>query len=120
MFVLYKFANMNIRQEKIASLIQKELGQYFQKEARTICKGAMVSVTVIRLSPDLSIAKVYLSIFGAKNIAEVFENIMNSSSTIRYEIGKILRHQLRKTPDFHFYLDDSFDYSKKIDDLLKD
>ena len=120
LLVLSKFVIMNIRQEKIASLIQKELGQYFQKEARTLCMGAMVSVTVIRLSPDLSIAKVYLSIFGAKNIEEVFEKIMNSSATIRFEIGKIVTHQLRKTPDFHFYLDDSFDYSKKIDDLLKE
>ena len=109
---------MNIRQEKIASLLQKELGNYFHKESRTICKGAMVSVTVIRLSPDLSIAKVYLSIFGAKNTDEVFNNIMELSTTIRYEIGKTLRHQLRKTPSFQFYLDDSFDYSKKIDDLL--
>ena len=116
--VLYKFAIMNIRQEKIASLLQKELGSFFHKESRTICKGAMVSVTVIRLSPDLSIAKVYLSIFGAKDSDEVFENIINNSSTIRYEVGKILRHQLRKTPLFQFYIDDSFDYSNKIDALL--
>ena len=56
---------MNIRQEKIAALLQKELGQYFQREARSLCKGAMVTVTVVRLSPDLSIAKAYLSIFLA-------------------------------------------------------
>ena len=109
---------MNIRQEKIASLLQKELRSYFHKESKTICKGAMVRGTVIRLSPDLSIAKVYLSIFGTKNPQEVFENILGLSTTIRYEIGKTLRHQLRKTPSFQFYLDDSFDYSKKIDDLL--
>ena len=119
MVVLSKFVGMNIRQEKIASLIQKELGKYFQQEARTVCKGAMVSVTVIRLSPDLSIAKVYLSVFGASDPGEVFKNIMELSTTIRYEIGKILRHQLRKTPELQFYLDDSFDYSQKIEDLLK-
>ena len=109
---------MNIRQEKIARILQKELGQFFQKETRSICKGAMVSVTVVRLSPDLSVAKIYLSIFGSKNNEEVFDNILSQAKTIRYEISKIVRHQLRKTPEFHFYLDDSFDYSKKIDDLL--
>ena len=109
---------MNIRQEKIAALLQKELGQYFQREARSLCKGAMVTVTVVRLSPDLSIAKAYLSIFGSNEVKEVFESILSNSGSIRYELSKILRHQLRKTPEFHFYLDDSFEYSKKIDDLL--
>ena len=109
---------MNIRQEKIARVLQKELGQFFQKETRSICKGAMVSVTIVRLSPDLSVAKVYLSIFGSKNNEEVFENILSQATMIRYEISKIVRHQLRKTSEFHFYLDDSFDYSRKIDDLL--
>lgn len=109
---------MNIRQEKIASLLQKELGQYFQRESRSLCKGAMVTVTIVRLSPDLSIAKAYLSIFGTKDVNEIFENISSNAGSIRYELGKILRHQLRKTPEFHFYLDDSFEYSKKIDDLL--
>ena len=115
---LSTFASMNIRQEKIAALLQKELGQYFQREARSICKGAMVTVTVVRLSPDLSIAKVYLSIFGSSKTDEVFESILSHSGTIRFELSKILRHQLRKTPEFHFYIDDSFEYSKKIDELL--
>ena len=78
-----------------------------------------MSVTVVRLSPDLSIAKVYLSVFGSDNVIESFKNITSKAGTIRYEISKIVRHQLRKTPEFHFYLDDSIDYSKKIDDLLK-
>ena len=109
---------MNIRQEKIAALLQKELGQYFQREARSLCKGAMVTVTVVRLTPDLSIAKVYLSIFGSNTADEVFDNILSNAGSIRYELSKILRHQLRKIPEFHFYLDDSFEYSKKIDELL--
>ena len=109
---------MNIRQEKIASLLQKELGQYFQREARSLCKGAMVTVTIVRLSPDLSIAKVYLSIFGTKDVNGIFENISSNAGSIRYELSKILRHQLRKTPEFHFYLDDSYEYSKKIEDLF--
>ena len=58
---------MSIRQEKIANVIKKELGVFFQKNAASICQGAMVSVTMVRMSPDLSIAKIYLSIFGGKN-----------------------------------------------------
>jgi len=111
---------MSIRQEKIARVIQKELGEYFQRESRSVCMGAMVSVTVVRLSPDLSIAKVYLSFFGKEDIQEVFDNIQTQAVHIRYEIAKIVRHQLRKTPEFHFYIDDSFEYAQNINKLLED
>lgn len=115
-----KFAmNMSIRQDKIANVIKKELGQYFQQNSTTICKGAMVSVTTVRMSPDLSIAKVYISLFGAKDNLEAFENIEKNSKIIRHHISQIVRNQLRKTPELHFYIDDSFEYAKKIDDLLK-
>ncbi|MBM78883.1 MAG: ribosome-binding factor A [Crocinitomicaceae bacterium] len=110
---------MSIRQDKIANVIKKELGIYFQKHAISICKGAMVSVTTVRMSPDLSIAKIYISIFGAKDNEESFENIENNSKAIRHYLSQVVRNQLRKTPELHFYIDDSFDYAKKIDDLLK-
>jgi len=110
---------MSIRQDKIANVIKKELGIYFQKYAISICKGAMVSVTTVRMSPDLSIAKIYISIFGAKDNEESFENIENNSKAIRHYLSQVVRNQLRKTPELHFYIDDSFDYAKKIDDLLK-
>ena len=110
---------MSIRQDKIANVIKKELGIYFQKNSTTICKGAMVSVTTVRISPDLSIAKIYISIFGAKNNLESFENIENNSKLIRHQLSQVVRNQLRKTPELHFYIDDSYDYAKKIDDLLK-
>lgn len=115
-----KFAkNMSIRQDKIANVIKKELGLYFQQNSATVCRGAMVSVTTVRMSPDLSIAKVYISLFGAKDNMESFENIEKNSKAIRHHISQIVRNQLRKTPELHFYVDDSFDYAKKIDDLLK-
>ena len=115
-----KFVNyMSIRQDKIANVIKKELGIYFQKNSNTICKGAMVSVTTVRMSPDLSIAKIYISLFGAKDNTESFENIENNSKVIRHHLSQIVRNQLRKTPELHFYVDDSYDYAKKIDDLLK-
>ncbi|MDA9808980.1 30S ribosome-binding factor RbfA [Flavobacteriales bacterium] len=110
---------MSVRQEKIASVIKKELGKYLQQNAVVVAKGAMVTVTVVRMSPDLSIAKVYISIFGGKNNNDSFENIVNQSKLIRHEISKIVRNQLRKMPELHFYRDDSFDYAQEIDKLLQ-
>ena len=110
---------MSVRQEKIASVIKKELGKYLQQNAVVVVKGAMVTVTVVRISPDLSIAKVYISIFGGKNNNESFDNIVNQSKLIRHEISKIVRNQLRKMPELHFYRDDSFDYAQEIDKLLQ-
>lgn len=110
---------MSVRQEKIASVIKKELGKYLQQNAVVVAKGAMVTVTVVRMSPDLSIAKVYISIFGGKNNNESFDSIVNQSKLIRHEISKIVRNQLRKMPELHFYRDDSFDYAQEIDKLLQ-
>ena len=110
---------MTVRQEKIASVIKKELGIYFQQNAIIIAKGAMITVTVVRMSPDLSIAKVYISIFGGKNNDASFDYVVSQSKLIRHEISKVVRNQLRKIPDLHFYRDDSFDYAQKIDQLLK-
>lgn len=109
-----------IRQEKIAGLLQKELSLIFQKEARTLCQGAMVTVTTVRVSPDLSMAKAYLSIFAGPDKHEVIKNIQENTKAIRYEVSQQVKNQLRKTPDFVFYLDDSLDYAEEIDKLLKD
>ncbi len=109
----------SIRQEKIAAVIQQELGTIFRQRARELCDGGMVSVTVVRTSPDLSIAKCYLSIFGVKEKGQVLENIIANSKTIRHEISQIVRQQLRRVPELQFYLDDSLDYAEEIDRLLK-
>ena len=115
-----KFASlMSVRQEKIASVIKKELGIYFQRNETSIGKGAMVTVTTVRMSPDLSIAKVYISIFGGKDNDDSFDHIYTQSNSIRYEISKLVRNQLRKMPELHFYRDDSLDYAQEIDNLLK-
>ena len=115
-----KFAAvMSIRQEKIGNVIKQELGIYFQRNAVNICKGAMVTVTTVRMSPDLSLAKIYISIFGGKDNEESFEHINNNSRYIRHELSQILKNQLRRTPELNFYIDDSFDYAKNIDNLLK-
>lgn len=110
----------SIRQEKIAGLLKRELSLIFQREARTLCQGAMVTVTIVRVSPDLSLAKVYLSIFAGPDKSEVIKNIQENAKAIRFEVSQAVKHQLRKTPEFVFYLDDSLDYAEEINKLLKD
>lgn len=107
------------RQAKISRLLQKELSEIFrQQTAKT--HGTIVSVSAVRVSPDLSIAKVYLSVFPSEKAMEVMENINFSAKTIRYELAQKVRFQLRKTPELQFYLDDTLDYLEKIDHLLEE
>lgn len=105
------------RQAKIARLIQKELSEILrQQTAKT--NGILVSVSAVRVSPDLSIARAYLSIFPSDKAKEILENINRSARTIRYELGQRVRFQLRKIPELAFHLDDSLDYIENIDHLL--
>ena len=109
----------SIRQEKVSSLLQKELAIIFQRESRNLFKGALITVTVIRISPDLGFAKVYLSFFLTKDKDEMLKNIRSHKSKIRYELGLIVGKQLRIVPDLQFFRDDSIDYAQNINDLLK-
>lgn len=105
------------RQAKIARLIQKELSEILrQQTAKT--NGILVSVSAVRVSPDLSIARAYISIFPSDKAKEILENINRSARTIRYELGQKVRFQLRKIPELAFHLDDSLDYIENIDHLL--
>lgn len=106
------------RQAKISRLLQKELSEIFrQQTAKT--HGVIVSVSQVRVSPDLSIARAYLSVFPSDKSAEILDNINRSAKTIRYELAQKVRFQLRKTPELSFHIDDSLDYIEKIDNLLK-
>lgn len=106
------------RQAKISRLLQKELSEIFRQEtAKT--HGVIVSVSGVRTTPDLSIARVYLSVFPSEHSASVLESINKSSKTIRYELAQKVRFQLRKIPEFQFYIDDTLDYLENIDALLK-
>ncbi len=106
------------RQAKIARLLQKELSEIFRRQtAKT--HGVLVSVSAVRVSPDLSIARVYLSVFPSEHGPAILEEINRSAKTVRYELAQVVRHQLRKTPELSFYLDDSLDYLENIDSLLK-
>lgn len=105
------------RQAKISRLIQRELSEIFRRQTAK-SGGVLVSVSAVRVSPDLSIAKVYLSIFPSEKSQEILENIKRQSKTVRYELAQAVKQVLRKCPDLHFYLDDSLDYIENIDRLL--
>lgn len=107
------------RQAKIARLIQKELSEIFRQQTAKI-PGTLVSVSSVRVSPDLSIARAYLSVFPSGKAQEVIDSVNRQSKTIRYELAQKVRYQLRKTPELSFYLDDSLDYIERIDHLLKE
>ena len=107
------------RQKKVARLIQKELADIFLKKGNEFAHGKLISITRVRVSPDLSFAKVYLSIFPAANQNDILHSIQDLSTKIRFDLGQKIRSQLRIVPDIAFHIDDSLDYIDRIDKLLK-
>lgn len=110
----------SMRQKKVSRLIQRDLGEIFMREGKEVTMGTMVSVTTVRISPDLGTAKVYLSIFPVPPDKTVFDHIKENASKIRYFLGKRAGKQLRVIPELQFYIDDSLDYIDNIDRLLKE
>jgi ribosome-binding factor A len=108
----------SIRQNKISRLIQKELAEIFQREAKEHFHGKMISVTVVRISKDLSIARVYLSIFPSEGTTEVLALIKQLTAQIRGILGRKIGKQLRIIPELDFFLDDSLDYIEHINKIL--
>ncbi len=106
------------RQHKIARLIQKDLSDIFLNYTRRL-HGVLISVSEVRVSPDLSIAHVYLSIFPTNRQEEIMELIEQEHGKIRGEMGTLERHQLRIIPDLYFHLDETMDRMERIDQLLK-
>ena len=106
------------RQNKIARLLQKELSDIFLLQAKSM-PGILISVSAVRISPDLSVARAYLSIFPSEKAEEMIKNINENMKSIRYELGTRVRHQLRIIPELKFFVYDSLDYLEKIDELLK-
>ena len=106
------------RQNKISRLIQKELSEIFLLQTKSM-NGVLVSVSAVRITPDMSIARVYLSVFPSERSQEIVKNINDNMKSIRYELGTRVRHQLRIIPELKFFVDDSLDYAERIDELLK-
>ena len=108
----------SIRQQRIETVIREELSLFFQRNAREICLGSMVSVTQVRVTSDLSLARCYISVFAGAKPKEVLDNINLHAGRIRGEVGKSLKN-MRKIPELAFFIDDSMEYAAKIDELLK-
>ncbi len=106
------------RQQKVARQIQKDLSDIFQKEGRTWFDNAFITVTIVRMSPDLGVARIYLSFLAVKNKGFILEQIQERSKQIRQLLGQRVRHQLRIVPEIHFYLDDTAEYAAKMDTLF--
>ncbi len=107
------------RQQKICRLLQRDLGDLFQKDLSNLGLGAMLTVTRVTVTSDLSLAKVYISLLAAKENAKVIENINKHSKEVRYLLGQRVRNQLRVIPVLRFYEDDSLDYLENIERILK-
>ena len=105
------------RQNKIARLLQKELSEIFQQQTRSM-HGVLISVSTVRISPDLSVARAYLSIFPSEKSAELIKNINDNMKSIRYELGTRVRYQLRIIPELKFFVDDTLDYLEHIEEML--
>ncbi len=107
------------RQLKISRLIQKELGELFRMLARDNFPGFLITVTKVSVTPDLSLARVYLSLFGAGNREEIFESINHRKREIRHQLAQLIGKQMRVIPELSFFVDDSLDYIENIENLLK-
>ncbi|MBO4454679.1 MAG: 30S ribosome-binding factor RbfA [Paludibacteraceae bacterium] len=106
------------RQHKIARLIQKDMSDILLRYARTL-HGVLISVSEVRVSPDLGLARIYLSIFPQDRVKETMAWIEENAHKLRGELGALERHQLRVIPEIVFHLDETIDRMERIDELLK-
>tara|TARA_E500000331_G_scaffold329097_1_gene349356 strand:- start:268 stop:606 length:339 start_codon:yes stop_codon:yes gene_type:complete len=107
------------RQKKVARLVLKELSQIFNIESNNILGSIMISITAVRISPDLGYANIYLSVFPVTDPEDALEKIKKNRSLLRKKLGIAVRNQLRVVPELNFYIDDSAEYAEHIDKLLK-
>lgn len=116
---LYLWSMESTRQKKVARQIQKDVAEILLQKTSSIMPGSLISVSKVRMSPDLSYAKVFLSVFPLKDSVAFLKSLRTHSSEIRKDIGLRVRHQLRIVPELTFYIDDSIDYAENIDRLLR-
>ena len=108
------------RQKKIGGILQQDLAQVLQKAATDGgLRGVIISVSKVNVTTDLSVAKVYLSIFPNKEAQPLLEGIRSNKPLIRHELSQRTRHQLRRMPQLEFFIDDSLEYIDGIERSLK-
>ncbi len=109
------------RQNKVARLLQRDISDILQKESRNLFRGALLTVTTVRISPDLSFARIYVSVFAPNqgDKQELFEKLQKNTARFRALLAQKVAKQLRIVPELAFFLDDSLDYESRIEELLK-
>lgn len=108
------------RQKKIAALLQQEIAQLLQGAIRKEgVNNLLVSVTKVSVTVDLSVAKIYLSLFPSKEAGKWLEGIQSNAFQVKHDLAQLLRDELRRIPELLFFLDDSLDYIEGIDAALK-
>ena len=107
------------RQLKVAREIQKDMAEIIRSKGMAAFSGAMVSVSGVKVSPDLSVAKIYVSVFPSEKAQAVMQTISENTRSLRGELGGRVGKQLRIVPEIVFYLDSSLDYVEHIEELLK-
>ncbi len=108
------------RQKKVARLIQKELSEILMNHGQQLAPGKIISVTTVRITSDLSLARAWVSIFPSEGSAAALETLKHNTSRLRYELGQKIRNQLRIVPEVNFFLDDSNDYIDNLTKLLNE
>lgn len=108
----------NKRQKQIGRMIQKDLGEIFRKDLKSVLGNAFVTITDVKISPDLSIARVYLSFMMVSDKEALLELIRENTKKVRGLFGNKAKNQLRIVPDFQFYIDDTAEYAQKMNELF--
>ncbi len=107
------------RQRQVAGALQEELNDIFRRLGLSMLDGGMVSISSVKVTPDLLEARIYLSLFQVKDAAGVMKTIESRAWEIKKELADRVKHQLRRIPVLHFYLDDTLDYVFKMEEILK-
>jgi ribosome-binding factor A len=108
------------RQQKFNRLLQKELGEIFQREVTHFFQGNYISVSVVRVSPDLGVAKIYLSLVLPGDAKAVLLQVRENTKVIRHALAQRIKKQVRVVPELNFFLDDSAEYAARMDKIISD
>ncbi len=108
----------SVRQKKFASLLQKEIAEIFQRDVKHLLPNNIISIQMIEVSPDLSVAKIYLGMLMSNNKRDTFDTINTHKSEIRKALGKRIGKQVRRVPELIFYLDEGAEHARHIEQIL--
>ena len=108
-----------IKQKKIAQMVKEELSQIFQRESLSVYQGGMMTVSDVSMSPDLLIAKIYLSFYNIKDPKQRVQEMQDKESDFRGKLGSRIRNQVRRIPELHFYLDETLDQVFRMEEIFK-